>query len=173
LATERLNSKIDLSESVALRPATPEDEAFLRKVYASTRADEMAATGWLDVEQQVFINMQFKLQHQGYRAQFPNADHDIILFDGQPVGRLMVDRASDEIRCVSIAILPEHRNRGIGTLLLQNLSHEAIAAGKPFRLQVEVFNPAAYRLYERLGFVKTGESGAHFSMEWQPDSRRV
>lgn len=153
---------------MALRPVTPADEDFLLKVYGSTRADELAATGWLEVEQRVFIKMQFKLQQQGYGEQFPNAAHDLILFEDQPVGRLLVHRTSDEIRCVSIAILAEHRNRGIGTLLLKGLSREALAAGKTLRLQVEIFNPAAYRLYERLGFIKTGESGTHFSMQWVP-----
>lgn len=102
MASEDSNSPIDLSESVALRPVTPADAGFVKKVYASTRADEMAATGWLDVEHRVFIEMQFKLQQQGYREQFPNVDHDLILLDDQPIGALLVDRASDEIRCVSL-----------------------------------------------------------------------
>lgn len=170
MASERGTPPTNLSELIILRPVAPEDYRFLLKVYANTRADELAATGWLDVQKQAFINMQFKLQQQGYREQFPAAAHDIIMFDDQPVGRLMVDRTGDEIRCVSIAILSEFRNLGIGMFLLRGLCSEAVAADQPLRLQVDRFNSAAYRLYERLGFVKTEEGQTHIAMEWTPSA---
>jgi len=43
---------------------------------------------------------------------------------------------------------------------------EARAAEKPFRIQVERHNLAAFRLYERLGFARLGEGATHISMEW-------
>jgi ribosomal protein S18 acetylase RimI-like enzyme len=156
-----------LSESITLRPAVPEDNAFLFRVYASTRADEMAATGWLEIEQRTFLRMQFKLQQAGYEAQFPQAEHNIILRDGEAIGRIIVDRTlPDEIIGVDVALLPDFRSAGVGTYLIQNLLDEARAAEKPFRIQVERHNLAAFRLYERLGFARLGEGATHISMEW-------
>ena len=96
------------------------------------------------------------------RSTTPGASFDVIVVDGQPVGRLYVARWSDEIRIVDIALLSDYCNRGIGTTLLRGLQSEAAAAGKPLRIHVERFNPAL-RLYERLGFrrSRTGASIVH------------
>jgi len=152
---------------VTLRPVTAEDEAFLFKVYRSTRAEEMATTGWLEVEKRAFLKMQFQLQSASYKQQYPNAEHVIILFAGQPAGRMMVDRTQeDELRGVDIAILPEFRNAGVGSFLIKGLLDEATGAGIPFRIMVERFNHKALRLYERLEFSYHGETDTHIAMEW-------
>jgi GNAT superfamily N-acetyltransferase len=80
---------------------------------------------------------------------------------------LLVDSRENEIRCVDLALLPEFRNRGLGTLLLRRLQREAAEANKPLRLQVIRFSRAV-SLFERLGFVRTSETGTHFQMEWKP-----
>ena len=158
--------------SITLRPATPEDEAFLFKVYASTREQEMALTGWLPVQQRAFLRMQFDLQKNSYADQFPHADHVIVLRADEPIGRVMVDRTSAaEMRGVDIALLPESRCRGVGRFLIRNLLDEAAAAGKPFRIQVEKHNFRGLRLYDRLGFLKTGESDTHIAMQWLPPAK--
>ena len=74
--------------------------------------------------------------------------------NGEAVGRLYVARQQNEIRIVDIALLPEHRNSGIGTTLLNELLVEADGANKRVCIHVERFNPAM-RLYERLGFRRT------------------
>jgi ribosomal protein S18 acetylase RimI-like enzyme len=66
--------------------------------------------------------------------------------------------------------LPEHRGSGIGASLIRDLCAEAAAKGLPLLLQVFKSNPAA-RLYERLGFYRTGESPTHFQMEWRSDKQ--
>jgi len=154
------------SVSITLRPALPEDEAFLCAVYASTRRDELAACGWDQAQQEAFLQMQFNCQRQSYGWQYPRAEHQVILRDGQPVGRIIVHRTEEEILLVDIALLPEHRNAGIGGALVRDLFAEASTAGKPVRLHVERFNRAR-QLYERLGFVCIGDTGMHFLMEWR------
>jgi len=150
---------------VSLRPITPEDEPFLYRVYAGTREDELAPLGWDETQKEAFLRMQFNAQHVFYQQRFPAADFDIILATDKPVGRLYVDRRDDEIRIVDIALLPEHRNTGIGGALIRDLLTEAAAARKPVRIHVERFNPAL-RLYERLGFIQVGDNGVHYLMEW-------
>ncbi|MGB9179340.1 MAG: GNAT family N-acetyltransferase [Pyrinomonadaceae bacterium] len=156
----------DASKSVKLRPALASDEDFLLKVYASTRRAEVEQTGWSAEQQEAFIRMQYEAQSEFYKVQYPTAQHDIILLDGIPAGRLLVERLESEIIGVDIALLEEYCNAGYGGFLIRNLLTEAESAGKPFRIHVVKWN-IAVRLYERLGFVKTGENATHFQMEWQ------
>lgn len=156
--------------NIGLRPAGPDDEEFLYRVYASTRADEVAAWGWNQHQQEAFLKMQFKAQQQAYKWQFPTAEHSIILRDEERAGRLIVVKTAQEIRLTDIAILPEYRNAGAGTVFVKDLQDQAQAAGLPLRLRVAKTNAAARRLYERLNFTVTGESDTHFTMEWLPVS---
>jgi ribosomal protein S18 acetylase RimI-like enzyme len=89
---------------------------------------------------------------------------DVVLVEGEPAGRLYVDRRDDEIRIVDIALLPEHRGHGIGTSLLGELLSEADAARKRVTIHVERLNPAR-RLYERLGFSVAEDKGIYLFLE--------
>lgn len=155
--------------NLSLRPVSLDDEAFLFQVYASTRAEEMALVPWNDEQKQAFLRMQFDAQAQSYRQQFPEAEYQIILRDGVPAGRFTVDRSDKGILLIDIALLPAHRNIGIGSSLISELKMEAQRTGKPLRLDVENFNPA-YALYERLGFKKIDETGFYWQMEWRPSA---
>ena len=59
-------------------PITPEDVPFLAGVYASTRWDELAPTGWSDEEKAVFCRRQFDAQSAHYRENYPGALLQII-----------------------------------------------------------------------------------------------
>lgn len=149
-----------------LRTATPDDEQFLRAVYASTRAEELARVPWSDEQKRAFTDMQFAAQNTDYRRHYPDAQYSIIEVRGVPAGRLYVDRCKNEIRIIDIALLPEHRRAGIGTKLLRELQHEAHTAGKTLTIHVEKFNPAL-RLYQRLGFRQIEDKGVYLFLEWK------
>ncbi len=127
----------------------------------------MALVDWTESQKEAFLHMQFDAQWRSYLLQFPNARHQVVEYNGIPAGRLITERSSSEIRIIDIALLPEQRNKGIGTTLLRKLQAEAAQAGKLLRLHVEFFNPAQH-LYERLGFVGVGQSGFYYEMEWRP-----
>ena len=91
----------------------------------------------------------------------------MILKDGNPAGRLYVDRREAEIRVVDIAILPEYQRQGIGTHYLTQLIEEAKNMGKKLNLHVERNNPAM-KLYQRLGFKVVYEGDVYFLMEVMP-----
>jgi ribosomal protein S18 acetylase RimI-like enzyme len=154
---------------ITLRDVLPEDESFLFEVYASTRAQEMAFVPWDDEQRKSFLTMQFVGQHSYYREQFPDANYSVILRDDSPVGRFYVLREKREIRILDITVLPEHRNEGIGTSLMQDLLAEAAQAEKKVQIYVETFNPSL-RFFERLGFKSIAEEGINFLMEWCPAS---
>jgi len=111
--------------------------------------------------------MQFDAQRAHYQTYAPQSEWLVILLDGQPAGRLIVDRSdAQRIALKDIAILPEFRGRGAGTYVLQALIEEARAAGKQLLLHVEAFNPAL-KLYQRLGFRPTGvQRGVYEEMVW-------
>ena len=153
------------SVNLLLRDATPDDEQFLFDVYASTRQEELDGLGWDEDQKQNFIRMQFLARERSY----PRVDNQIIILNGRAIGRILVDRTDSEILLRDIALLSEYRNQGIGTKLIQDLLDEATVAGKSIRLHVLVTS-AALRLYERLGFRKTGADDAYFEMRWVPAS---
>ena len=153
---------------VRLRPVRPEDEPFLYALYSSTRKEEIAAFGWNEAQQQVFLDLQFRGQQRHFQAQALEVDYRVIEQDGSPVGQLVVIRSEREIRLADISLLPEYRGGGIGTALIKDLFAEAKEARKPVTLHVEKLNRAA-RLYERLGFATTGDTGLHFKMEWRAE----
>lgn len=152
----------------SLRPITPEDDSFLADLYASTRAEELAVTGWSDEEKAVFCRKQFDAQTAHYLENYPGASLQIIERAGARIGRLYVVRWEREIRIMDIALLPEHRGAGIGAQLLRELQDEARSAGKTLSIHVERFNPAL-RLYERLGFKQVEDKGVYLLLSWETD----
>jgi len=151
--------------NVYLRPQQPGDEDFIYRLYASTRAQEFAHVPWNETQKEAFFRMQFLAQSRWYETAYAGAEHKLILRDEQPVGRIIVLRASQQLRLVDIALLPEHRNCGIGTVLMNELLAESRQSGTPIELQVLKGNPALH-LYERLGFTRTGEDEMYYRMHW-------
>jgi ribosomal protein S18 acetylase RimI-like enzyme len=160
----------DSMPALSLRPITPADVSFLAGVYASTRAEELAITGWSDEDKAVFCRRQFDAQTAHYAANYPEASFQVIERDGVPIGRLYVARWEKEIRIVDITLLPEFRGSGIGTKLLRDLQEEARSAGKSLTIHVERFNPAL-RLYERLGFRQVEDKGVYLLLKWESDEK--
>jgi len=150
---------------VSLRPITPEDDSFLAGVYASSRAEELAITGWSEGQKAEFCRRQFDAQSAYYAANYPEASFQLIDRNDAPIGRLYVARWEKEIRIVDITMLPEFRGSGIGTKLLRDLQEEARASGKSLSIHVERFN-RALGLYERLGFRQVEDKGVYLLMRW-------
>jgi len=149
------------------RRAADADFAFLGRVYASTRTDELSIAPWNDAEKADFLDRQFQAQHAHYRKYYPNADWLVIEHRGEDIGRLYIERWPAQHRIIDIAFLPEHRGKGLGEALLRDLMDEAAAAAKDVSIHVEKFNPAM-RLYRRLGFVTEEDKGVYDLMRWRP-----
>ena len=149
---------------VILRPVQPDDEAFLYRLYAATRAAEVAQWGWDPAQQEAFLHLQFRAHEQHYTVALPPADQQIVECDGAAVGRMIVVRHERAIVLADIALLPAARNAGLGTQLITALLAEAAAACTPVRLHVALGNPAL-RLYQRLGFAILADNGTHYFME--------
>jgi ribosomal protein S18 acetylase RimI-like enzyme len=149
-----------------LRPGTAHDDAFLRSVYAATRADELAQTGWDAAQTDAFLRMQFDAQDRQYRSRYPHGRFDIVVVDGVDVGRLYVAREPDRLHVIELALLPSWRRHGLGTALLSALQQQAAAERLDLSIYVEIHNPAQ-RLYRRLGFHPVSSAGLYQLMQWQ------
>ncbi|WP_323944409.1 GNAT family N-acetyltransferase [Aeromonas hydrophila] len=153
------------SRVVALRQQNDHDRAFLHELYLSRRWAEVSAVpGWHDDQRRAFLASQAELQRQHYEKHYPKADFLIIEQAGMPIGRLCVNRQAHDVRIVDIALLPAWHGRGIGTQLLYSLLAEADADHHTCSLSVERGNPAR-RLYQRLGFQTSTDSGLYIQMQ--------
>ncbi|MEP6491705.1 MAG: GNAT family N-acetyltransferase [bacterium] len=151
-------------DALSLRPITDADLPFLYRVYAMTRWEELAPTGWTQDQKEEFLRQQFMAQHEWWQKEYDSTSFDIVERGGTPVGRLYVARWERELRIVDIAILPEYRGGGIGTRLVERIMSEAEQSGRAVRIHVEAFNRAR-NLYERLGFAQIENKGVYLLME--------
>jgi ribosomal protein S18 acetylase RimI-like enzyme len=129
--------------------------------------DELALTDWDDGRKNAFIDMQFSAQDAYYREVYPDAEYLVVLLQDIPVGRLYVRRAGGEIRIIDLALLPEYRNRGVGTGLLREILTEGERGNVPVTIHVERMNPAL-NLYQRLGFRLVEDKGVYLFLRWSP-----
>jgi GNAT superfamily N-acetyltransferase len=159
----------DAAQTVTLRLVRAEDEDFLCALYGSTRAQELAMTPWNEEQRAVFIRFQFAAQQQFYQAEFPQAEHSIIMLGEEPIGRLYVDRRADEIHILDITLLAQYRSQGLAAPLLRALMDEAAQAGKNVGIQLDFYDQSQ-PLFEQLGFKPTVTKGFHTSYVWQPQS---
>jgi ribosomal protein S18 acetylase RimI-like enzyme len=142
---------------IGLRPAATEDREYLWRLHCETMRDYVDRTwGWNEA-----------WQRRKFDENFDPSSFRIIEKDGEPVGQISVLRPGDEIFLGAIEIAPEHQNRGFGSQLIKDLARESDQSHLPIRLQVLKVNPAR-RLYERWGFVYTGETPTHYVMRREP-----
>jgi ribosomal protein S18 acetylase RimI-like enzyme len=151
--------------NIQLRPFSAEYQDFLFHLYASTRQEQIGSLGWSAAQQEAFLRMQFNAQQRWYETAYAEAEHQLVFLESgdQPIGRMLVTRDAKKSHLVDIALLSEHRGKGIGTQLLRDLIAHSQQMGVPLTLQVLKTNPAA-RLYERLGFTRTGEDQMYYQM---------
>lgn len=158
-------------QGISLRALEDTDLPWLRDLYAGSRAEEMASVPWPDSAKRSFLDQQFALQHHHYMAHFRDSDFLAIEHvDGGPIGRYYLQRKSPEHLIVDICLFAESRGRGIGSLLIRQSQRDCAELGLGMCLRVQESNPAARRLYERLGFVTEENVGTHRLMRWSPST---
>ncbi|MBN2005355.1 MAG: GNAT family N-acetyltransferase [Anaerolineae bacterium] len=151
-----------------LRLRYPEDEAFLLQLYASTRIEELRFFPLTEEQKPAFIALQYRAREQSYRQNYIAAVDQVILVNGSPVGRFLVQRDA-ELGLVDIALLPEYRGQGIGSALIGQLAAEGQRLNRRVWLHVAADNERAKQFYSRLGFRQYAEVGMYVMMERLPE----
>jgi ribosomal protein S18 acetylase RimI-like enzyme len=141
-----------LPDSPLLRPATEADIPALFALRKQTMDAHMRASG-ADTSDDYHMA---KLR-KGY------ALAQVLEEAGRVVGLFKVDRGHAPWKVIQIQLAPALQGRGIGQALLLDFIQEARDAGHDVTLNVLKQNPAR-ALYERLGFVVTGEEGSEYVM---------
>lgn len=148
---------------VTIREARPDDEAFLWKMLV--QAAHMAADGDASVE----AARQHPFLAKFVRGWGRAGDLGVVAYDAgseRPLGAAWLRHLTAEEQSypavdpaypeLAIAVLPAYTGRGIGGQLLGRLIALARASYPGIVLSVRADNPAR-QLYERHGFVVTGE----------------
>ena len=166
-ASAFVRGRLDALPGIVLRPIETGDMDFLRALYAGTRESELAPLPWPVEQKQAFLRQQFELQHRHYHLAHAEAEFLLILDDGEPIGRIYLERSVAQWSLIDIALIAVRRSKGIGTALLAQLLSEARATCSKVDLHVETFNPAR-RLYERFGFRLAEHRGVYDFLVWSP-----
>jgi GNAT superfamily N-acetyltransferase len=145
---------------ISYRAMTDGDLPFVAALYAMTRAEEVASTGWPAKLQAAFLDQQHRAQHSHYRSAWPDGEWLLIERGGEPIGRLYLARQDGMLLVVDISLLPVARGAGLGTAILTDI---LAAETGPVELHVEARNPAR-RLYERLGFAVVEKQPVYLRM---------
>ncbi|MFZ6780734.1 GNAT family N-acetyltransferase [Undibacterium sp. Ji83W] len=155
-----------LPAALALRKVNDDDQAFLDVLYASRREDlqQMPMDAAFIAQ---MIKMQQHVQMEGIRMNYPDAGHWLIEDAGQPVGRVIIDTGSNDVRLVDIAIIPAAQRRGIAKAILLAMQADAQSQGKGVSLAVEQTNFAARGLYLQSGFVVHSADALFEQMYWR------
>ena len=161
--------KTSKTSGITFRPITHSDIPFLYTVYRSTRMEELSQAQFSEEELEDFLKTQFSLQHHQYMNNYSNATFEIIIInDSIPIGRLYMNESGDDMRIMDIALLPEFRNRGIGSTIMHHIIQTSEKLKKAVSLHVEYNNPAL-RLYEKLGFKICTKGSVYVLMKREAD----
>ncbi len=106
-------------------------------------------------------------QRQYFHEHFDPGVSRIVVYRGEDAGILRVEERAADVALAVIELLPAFQRLGIGTAVISKVLADAHRRRLPVILQVFKVNPAR-RLYERLGFVISGETPTHYQMIARP-----
>ncbi|CAN5213997.1 hypothetical protein BH20ACI1_BH20ACI1_17870 [soil metagenome] len=146
--------------SLKLLPVSHSDYPLLFEIYISSRADELKFVPWTDEQKNAFLETQFQAQTDHYYSTYSDGSFDLIKLEDQPAGRLFQAELDDEIRIIDLTLLPQFRNRGIGTLLLSEVLESGANQKKSVTIYLDTDNPAQ-TLFSRLDFIPVADDGVY------------
>lgn len=167
MGTNRVSVAASPPYTIALRPATEQDEPFFYRIYKLSRVEEFAVTGISETHFDLVMRMQYSARKGAYESNYPGSSRMMVSADGADAGQIWVSRDDTQYRVIDIAIAGEFQNRGIGTSLMKDLIAEARRTGVPLRCSVATNNPGSLRFHQRLGFRIVSGDEAYYQMEYE------
>ncbi|MEY9952404.1 GNAT family N-acetyltransferase [Leifsonia sp. EB34] len=149
--------------AVTLRPATPADEPFLRRVFRDAREGDLPEAH--AVAGDPALGLRYRAHSADRRDRYPDAEVCIVLEGGEPAGTVTLQHEDGRTHLVELAVIAERRRRGIASTVLAGL----LAAHGRLTVTVWEQNRAAQRLYERHGFAVVAEQFGYLLMATEAD----
>ena len=107
------------------------------------------------IRQNVFVEEQNVDATLEYDGKDPEATHYLLYYNSQPVGTARWRPTPNGIKLERFALLPEFRNKGIGSKLLERVMSDVSETGKAVYLHAQ---EKAVTYYQRAGFKVEGEA---------------
>lgn len=142
-----------------IRSATPDDHDIIYTLKAtSVRPYVEKIWGWDE-----------NFQQNDFDRDFAVIKHfAVIEIDGRFIGFVQCCFESPYLDVTEIHLIPEYRGKGIGSDILRCLQKDCIIQNRRIRIGCFKENYRAEALYQKLGFIQTGESDTHYILEY-PD----
>lgn len=151
---------------LTLRPRNENDTDFLITLYETSREEEMQWIIWNNDEDRVnFFRQQYSAQHIHFYSNYENLDYDILMYNNEDIGRLVLHRTPDNLHCLDIIIVPAYRKLGIGTIVMQRIEEEVERKSITATLYFEKTKPYLESIYTKYGFVVIDDIGTHKLMK--------
>jgi ribosomal protein S18 acetylase RimI-like enzyme len=145
---------------IALRPTTHHDVEFAWHLYR----------GLMKPLTEELLEWDDALQRRFIERDLASGDASIITIEGQAAGWIQVRETEHRISILQLYLLPKFQSRRAGTSIIHELIARARQTDRHLVLEV-MKNNRARRLYERLGFVVTGQSAHKLNMAWRGEGQ--
>lgn len=131
--------------------------------------DSELAEAAFAIRKKVFVEEQNVSPEEEYDEFEVSSRHFLLFADEVPVATARWRKTKDGIKLERFAVLPEFRNAGLGSAILNAVLEEVLPVGGKIYLHAQV---PAMNLYKRAGFAAVGdlfyEAGIpHFKMVYQ------
>ena len=141
------------------RYATKGDYDFLYNLMKSTMKEYYIETyGSWDEE----------VERNFFDESFNSIKYQILISEGQDIGCLAITKNDTDIFINEIQILLQYQNKGIGKMIFDLIINDSKRLKIPINLEVLKVNKRAQMFYERMGFIKSGETDSHYAMRRNP-----
>ncbi|MEI6815490.1 MAG: GNAT family N-acetyltransferase [Bacteroidota bacterium] len=123
-----------------------------------------------NIRRKVFVEEQGVAREEEFDQFEDESQHFLVMFGYSKAGTARWRTTGDGIKLERFAVLPKHRNSGVGSALVKAVLFDVMDKGKKIYLHAQL---RAIPLYERNGFVKEGNMFSecnidHFKMVYKP-----
>ncbi|WP_165312966.1 GNAT family N-acetyltransferase [Vibrio ziniensis] len=142
----------------SLRKAVESDVEFLVELRETTMGKYLREVG-MPTGREAYLE----------RVYYAFDQAEIIVINNSSAGlfKAQFNQDINEWYLVQVQLHPDFQNKGIANRLISQLMSKAKTTGSTVGLSVVKTNPAQ-RLYERLGFVRVGETDFEYLMQYTP-----
>lgn len=138
---------------ISTRQAVVADVTFAEETFLKTLRESIAEArgGWDERRERRQFNDQLQLEHSY-----------IVQRDDTNVAFFTLVRDPSGLKLHTLCVVPEHQCQGIGSEIMGGIIEKARQSQLSLTLSVLKTNRRACAFYERLNFVRVGESAHHY-----------